>query len=222
MSTAGWVEAWTISQPAVAVRATPDAEASAAEQRAQAEARGRQVDWLRRGPVQTGLAAGGTPRRWRPRGAGAGVVRSSRWSAAATSAGRWATTTTAAAAAELDQRVGDDLLGELVEVGGRLVEEHPGPVGDDDPGQGEPGALAGGQRGTVLAEPAVEPVGQCPDTLLERHPAQRLPQLVVGGASGRPRRRLSAMVPATKCGRCGSQATCALPLGAADRSPVRR
>ena len=46
----------------------------------------------------------------------------------------------------------------VVEVGGRLVEQHPRPVGDDDPGQREPGALAGRQRGAVLAERRVEPV----------------------------------------------------------------
>ena len=40
VSTPGWVEACTISQPAVAVSATPEAEASAPSDRAQAERRG--------------------------------------------------------------------------------------------------------------------------------------------------------------------------------------
>ena len=91
----------------------------------------------------------------------------------------------AAGAAELGDGVGDDELGDLVEVGGRLVEQDPGPVGQHHPGEREPGPLAGGEAGPVLAERLAEAAGQGPDPLLERHPAQGLPEPVVGGVGRR-------------------------------------
>ncbi len=84
-----------------------------------------------------------------------------------------------AAAAEVDQGVGDDLLGQLVEVGGGLVEQHPRTVGHHHASQGQSGPLAGGQGGAVLAQRRRQPVRQGQDPLLECHLAQCGPQLVV-------------------------------------------
>ena len=87
-------------------------------------------------------------------------------------------------ARELDQGVGDDVLGERVEVGGGLVEQDPGPVAEHDPGQGEAGALAGREGRAVLAERGVETRGQLADPLLEGHPAEHRPDRGVVGVGG--------------------------------------
>ena len=137
----GWVEAWTISQPAVAVRATPDADA-----RAPTSVLARQR------PRWPAGAAGASCRLWVARVTAGRLVRHGRCRGGASStgrrparpvAGRWATTTTAASPAELDDGVRDHLLGQLVQVRGRLVEQHPRTVREDDAGQGESCSLAG-------------------------------------------------------------------------------
>ena len=89
-----------------------------------------------------------------------------------------------AVAGELEQGVGDDVLGERVEVGGRLVEEDPGPVAEHDPSQGEASTLPGREGRAVLAQGRVEPVGKLADALLEGDPAQHRPDRVVGGVRG--------------------------------------
>ena len=50
--------------------------------------------------------------------------------------------------------------GGLVEVGGRLVEQHGGPVGQDYPRDPEPGALAAGRPSAAGAEPGLQALGQ--------------------------------------------------------------
>ena len=87
-------------------------------------------------------------------------------------------------AGELDEGVGDDVLGERVEVGGRLVEQHPGPVAEHDPGEGEAGPLTGGQGRAVLAERGVETLRELADALLEGDPAEHLPDGGVVGVGG--------------------------------------
>ena len=78
--------------------------------------------------------------------------------------------------------LGDHRLGQRVEVGGGLVEQHQRPLRHHRPGQRQPRPLAGRQPGAVLAEHLVEPVGQGGDDLAERDPLQGRPDLGVGGA----------------------------------------
>ena len=54
--------------------------------------------------------------------------------------------------AEVDQGVGHDPRGDGVEVGRGLVEQHPGPVGDDGPGERQTGALTGREPRAFLAD----------------------------------------------------------------------
>ena len=126
------------------------------------------------------------------------------------------------APAELDERVGDDLLGQLVEVRGRLVEQHPGTVGDHDPGEGQAGPFAGGEGGAVLAEDGVQAIGQGADAFLERHLAQGGPQGVVA----RPRPAGQPQVVGDGAGHevrsLGEPGHLALPRGSADVVTVRR
>ena len=89
-----------------------------------------------------------------------------------------------------------------------------------DPGQGEPGALAGGEAGTVLAERGVQPLRQ---RGVRRRPradpfAARChsPASVAAGSASR---RLSAIVPAVSQGRCGDQATAGRASGRGRRRP---
>ena len=111
----------------------------------------------------------------------AGAARWTTWSARATRAGRWATTTTARSR-ESSTRVSATTcsvsasrwaVGSSSRTQGRSAQH--------DPGQGEAGALAGREGGAVLAERGVETLRQLPDALLERHPAEHLPD---GGVVG--------------------------------------
>ena len=87
-------------------------------------------------------------------------------------------------AGQLDEGVGHDVLGERVEVGGRLVEQDPGPVAEHDPGEGEAGPLAGGERRAVLGERGGEPSRELPDALFQGDPAEHLPDGGVVGVGG--------------------------------------
>ena len=80
---------------------------------------------------------------------------------------------------QLLDRVGDDLLGERVEVGGGLVQEHPRPVRQHDPCQGEPRSFTGRQGRAVLTDGTVEAAGEIAHALLQGDPAKCLPQGVV-------------------------------------------
>ena len=86
-----------------------------------------------------------------------------------------------AVAGQLDQRVGDDVLGEYVQVGGRLVQQHVRAVGEDDPRQRQAGPFTGGESGTVLADLGVEALRKRAHALLEGHAPQDLPHGVVAG-----------------------------------------
>ena len=116
----------------------------------------------------------------RHRAAVAGTSSTTR-SAAASTAGRWATTTTRLRCASEGEGLEEDLLGLLVEVGARLVEEHDRASGEHDAGQRDAGPLAGGQAGTVLAERRLQAVGEGAYDVGEADAAQRLPHLVVAG-----------------------------------------
>ena len=115
-----------------------------------------------------------------PPGAVAGTSSTTR-SAAASTAGRWATTTTRLRCASEGEGLEEDLLGLLVEVGARLVEEHDRASGEHDAGERDAGPLAGGQAGTVLAERRLQAVGEGAYDVGEADAAQGLPDLVVAG-----------------------------------------
>ena len=102
-----------------------------------------------------------------------------------------------------------------------LVEQHPRPVREQHPRQREPGALAGGQGRAVLAERGVQAGGQVADALVERDPAQRVPQRRRRRASG----RAEPQVVGDRAGRRRPGAAAAGHLrapGAAARRAVRR
>ena len=86
-----------------------------------------------------------------------------------------------AALREEGEGLEEDLLGLLVEVGARLVEEHDRASGEHDAGERDAGPLAGGQAGTVLAERRLQAVGEGAYDVGEADAAQGLPHLVVAG-----------------------------------------
>ena len=187
--TAGRVEACTISQPAVAVSATPEAEASAPTTVLRARGWRDRVGGVA-GPA--GAVVGRERRDGRGRDACGGCDGERHLGGGQRDdvVGQLQQRRPVghdddrAGPAELDDGVRDDLLGEVVEVGGRLVEQHPGPVGDDHPGQRQPGPLAGGERDAVLAHGGGQAAGQVADPFLEGDPAQRRPQQLVVRVGG--------------------------------------
>ena len=140
-------------------------------------------------------------------------------SASASSAGAVRDHDDGAPAHEPADRAHDLGLGGAVEAGGRLVEQQQRRVAQERAGEREPLALAGRQPGAVVAEPRLQ----------ARRAARRSrPPGARRRARARPPRRarpggrvrtLSAIVPANRCGRCGTQASWACQ---AARSSSRR
>ncbi len=187
---AGWYDAFTISQPAVAVRATPDADA--------------------RPPRRVGSS-----RPWRRSSTGSSPVARSRGDARQARArdrtgargsvtylvgevrqrGLWATTTTEDGAA--GPTTVSAMICSVAARGGRLVEQHRRSLGQHHAGQREVGPLAGRERRTVLAEHGVEPGRQGdPASSATRGACPGPPS----DASGTASRRLSATVPRRRPG----------------------
>ena len=216
---AGAPTARVISQPAVAVRATPDGDRQRPEHRPRPHARTAEMPHLvasdRRPPAgaaRCGISApDGRCRDVTMWHLGGGRGGQDAWSAASTTAGRCATTTTQESRASSREGLEQDLLGDGVEVRGGLVEEHERAVGDDDAGQREAGALPGGEPGAVLAERRVEPVRQAGARRRRARPVRARPQLRRRWRPGRPTRRLSAIGAGDQPGRCGDQATLDAP-----------
>ena len=101
-------------------------------------------------------------------------------SAMLTSAGRWLMTSVVRPATNGRQRCHEALLGDRVEIGGRLVEDEDRRVLDDRPGDREPASLAAAQPVAVGADSGVVAVRQRGHDVVELgHPA--------GGAPSRRR-----------------------------------
>ncbi len=178
-----------MSQPAVAVSATPDAVESAPSSvavRRPQRGRGSSSGRRRRG------RCGAERPRDHPRGRCSRSrrrrrhlrpgARSSTRSAAASTAGRWATTSTRLVRASVGDGVEEHLLGLLVEVRARLVEEHDGPAREHDAGERDAGPLAGREAGAVLAEGRVQAVRQ---GAARRRPGRRRPSAAHTSSSPR-------------------------------------
>jgi hypothetical protein len=67
-------------------------------------------------------------------------------------------------------------------VGGRLVEDDDAGVGQQQPGDRQPLALAAREAVPPLADDGVEPVGEGGDEVGQAGPAECVPQVVVVGA----------------------------------------
>ena len=86
-----------------------------------------------------------------------------------------------AGAGEDGDGVEEHLLGLLVEVGARLVEEHHGSSRQHDARERDAGPLAGGEAGPVLAEGRVQPLGQGAHQVGEANGGERGPHPVLPG-----------------------------------------
>ena len=201
-----------ISQPLVAISATPDVEAnapssapSARRRRARTGGTGRRLPsgaalaavrrqaW-RRHAVQSGALADGSAGRFR------------RWVARATISGRWATTRTQRSRPSSSRvsRMTDSVSASRCAVGSSSTTT--GRSATHDAGQGEPGALPGREGGAVLGDRRVESA-EAAHVLGEVDPLQRRPELASSAATGRASSRLSRTVPEKIHGRWGTTAT---------------
>ncbi len=114
-------------------------------------------------------------------------------SASSTVEARWATTMPVASAQHPAQRLLDELLGVHVERGQGVVEDQDPRAGQHRAGQGEPLALAAGQRHPLLADAGVEPPRQVVHELRLGDLEGLVEHLVLAGSRRRcrPSRRFS-------------------------------
>lgn len=87
----------------------------------------------------------------------------------------------------------------------RLVEQEHRPVRQERPRQRETLALPGGQTDPALAEERVRPRGRA-RTNSQAPASTRAAVTSASAAPGRASRTFSAIVPANRCGRCGTHA----------------
>ncbi len=99
------------------------------------------------------------------------------------------------------------LLGPPVEIGGGLVEEQQRGVPHEGPGQGDPLALARRESGPVVAQHRVQTRREAAPPRRRDRRRSTAARTWSSVASGRPRRTLSAIDRAKRCGRWGTQAT---------------
>ena len=162
-----------ISQPAVAVSATPEAADSAPRAMAATSARRDGVQSSRAGSA---VVAGPSRRPRRREGVeGEHPVRE------LDQGGPVRDHDHRAGLRQLADHPDQDRLRRGVEVGGRLVEEHHRPVTDQHPRQREPGPLARREPGAVLAELGLESRGQGEHDVRQVDALEGAPQAGVGG-----------------------------------------